>query len=506
MDAASLFTQHGSALARLAARITGDQEEARDIVADAFAALLAGGPSDPRHAVPWLYMAVRHRAYNRVRRQALAKRRLPALATETAAVVDQEPAVSHDPRVSALVSSATARLGERDRIAVWMRHVEQASYEDLAAALGTTVTQARVVVHRANAKLRRNVVASMSRRHGTARDRSMRVSDELAALLHTPVAVPPSWSTRVGDTVRRGWHRAQATTGRATRQVGELITPGIAFATVVAAGSTVPADAPRVPVAAPAAAETARLGVDDRHEVRVVGGAVGAPPASEGFTLDAIVASPVGVDGIIGSPVRFDDPGTEPKSSQSGQNLWSLLGIPMVEIDPPHDAVGPASPSTADIRSLELATLGDRNGRARALRWRIELIAPHDPSASNLYMHWGYEGSDCHTAFDWSTASNHAVFTLCPVLPEEASRRVPFRVELSPIEHGHSPVAVRVERNVIEATLDFQSLDERTGAFLRPGARMTGIMVHTKCPNGDRNCPEYDRAPDVNGYAYQVER
>src|SRR5687767_2917505 len=147
MDAAALFTQHAVALERLAARIVGDREEARDVVGDAFTALLANGPSDPHHAIPWLYVTVRHRAYNRVRRQKMVKRRLPALLADTDPAPDPESTVRHDPLVGALVATATANLNERDRIAISMRHVEQASYDEIAAALGTTVMQARVVVH-----------------------------------------------------------------------------------------------------------------------------------------------------------------------------------------------------------------------------------------------------------------------------------------------------------------------------------------------------------------------
>src|SRR5687768_6055831 len=231
MDATEIFTKHSVALERLASRLTGDREEARDLVADAFTALLAGGPADADHAAPWLYVTVRNRAYNRVRHQATEARRLAVVATEVNTTPDPESALRSDPHVRSLVATAMSNLAERDRIAVSMRHVEQATYEEIAAALGTTVMQARVVVHRANDKLRRQVVASLSgpRLKGNGALVGMsrgRISDELAALLHVPVAV--SAPSRVKEAVQALRHRLQATSGRAVRCAQEMITPGIA--------------------------------------------------------------------------------------------------------------------------------------------------------------------------------------------------------------------------------------------------------------------------------------
>ncbi|HEX2040494.1 MAG TPA: sigma-70 family RNA polymerase sigma factor [Acidimicrobiales bacterium] len=495
MDATAIFREHAVALERLAARITGDREEARDLVADAFAALLAGGPSEARHAVPWLYVTVRHRAYNRMRHQAVAQRRLPALATAVAPLAEPESAVRHDPFIRALVSTATARLTERDRIAVSMRHVEQAPYEEIAAALGTTVTQARVIVHRANNKLRRSVISSLSRRRPAVRDGSPALSEELSSLLQTPVAVPPSWSERVGNAVRRLRCRTQATTGRATVHIGELVAPGIAMVAMATGPGAAIAPAP-VPHRTTAMVSAPAFVVPRHEGTPVLALGIGAAaPRGSAFVPTSLDAPPSAMEDLVGSPVRFEDPGRF-GTPQPHHVLSRTLGLPRLLLDP----LDVSSLPEADIRSLELATLADRWGRPRALRWRLHVEAPLDASAAGFELHWGYERTKCYTLFKWPTTHDPMVLTLCPVAPE------PLDVGVIQLwaAFASSPVELRVEGTVLEAILPFESLDEGTRPFLYPGARMVRIVAHTQCPSDD--CPAYDSAPDQGGYTYQIER
>lgn len=491
MDAAAIFTEQAVALERLAARIVGDREEARDVVADAFTALLAGGPTDEHHAVPWLFVTVRNRAYNRVRRQALAQRRLPVLAAGIDAAVEPESVVRRDPFLRTLLSTATARLTARDRIAVSMRHVDQASYEDIAAALGTTVTQARVVVHRANTKLRRSVISSIARRRDIACNGRGAVSEELAVLLQAPVVIPPSRFTRVEDAVRRWWSRTRIGSGRVATQVGELLVPGAALMAVVS-GSTdavmrVPSSPALPSVAAAPAPAVERYDATTASTSTILPATLlAAPDVSTGLPP---------TKGTIGSPVRFDDPGSSP-TSQHRSRLWTLLGLPLVVFD----ALDlPAAPS-GDIRSLEFATLADLQGNPRALRWRIDLAAAPD-AASGLELQWTYEGTDCTTVFLWPMSWDSSVLTRCPVVPTSVTR-----LGLPPVEtsDSDSPVEFHIDGTVLEVTLPFRSLDERTRTFLYPGVRMVRIVAFTTCP-GIEDCPG-DRAPDDGSYTYQVER
>lgn len=507
MDATTIFTEHSVALERLATRITRDAEEARDVAADAFAALLASGPSDPDHAVPWLYLTVRHRAYNWIRRQVMAERRLPAFATEVDPALAPESAVRTDPHLRALLATATAHLKERDRLAISMRHVEQASYEDIAAVLGTTVTQARVVVHRANARLRRYVVASLSRHHADAcvdsrvkagtNDRCSgcsSVSEELATLLQVPAVLPLGHSTRARQAVRDWWRRAQATTGRVAMYAGDVIGPGVALVAMtsgsVAPVPTAPAESSVLESASAMVPRLGERGVPSADLVPI--DLSSAPPA----------AGHVAARETIGSPLRIDDPGRSARPPDSFHvqplSLLTVLGLP-VDLPDPLDV--PSFPEI-DIRSFELATLADDRGRPRALRWRIELASPPTPAVSKISLDWGYEGTECFTTFTWPSAPELRVLTACPVVP-----LVDVGVVKVHAAERSSPVESRVDGPVLEATLPFASLDRTTRTFLYPGARMLRIAVTATCPNQDPStCPTFDRAPDKGGYTYQVEK
>jgi RNA polymerase sigma factor (sigma-70 family) len=509
MDATVIFTEHGATLEGLAARITRDREEARDVVADAFAALLASGPTDADHAVAWLYVTVRNNAYNRVRRQAMAKRRLAALAADSDPSSEPESAVRCDPSVRVLISTATAHLNERDRIAVSMRHVEQASYADIAAALGTTVMQARVVVHRANGKLRKHVVASLSKhrppeRAGSFVDtaaRQGRVSEELAALLQVPALLP--CSKRVGHALREVWHRLEATGGRAVLQLGELVAPGMALV-AMATTTVAPLD---LPPARPSllSASTAGLAGEDvaPSGPQPMARRLPAVPDSSG---DASPAPPsVNVAPTATQPLRFEDPGpptrTEHFFDAERRSILGILGLPFGGIDPLELSV-----PEIDIQSFELATMGDARGRPQALRWRIALAAPPTRALSYITLQWWYEGSDCFTVFEWPAEVDAHVLTPCPVVPVVGGMEGDKPHGYAAYEYSRGKL--RLDGSVLEVTLPFASLDQVTRKFLRPGARLVRIVVMATCP--DRGVPTLDRcpsdrAPDEGGYTYRIE-
>ncbi|HEX2039402.1 MAG TPA: sigma-70 family RNA polymerase sigma factor [Acidimicrobiales bacterium] len=509
-DASTVFAEHGVALERMAARITGDREDARDLVADAFTALLEAGPSDPGHAVPWLYVTVRHRAYNRVRDRARARRRLPRLATETTTPLDPESALRHDTRVRRLLAGATEHLSERDRVAVVLRHMQQASYDEVATALGTTSAQARVVVHRATARLRRRLVATLSRRHG-ARDTCVSsiaehgvhdgcrgcvaLSDEVIALLQGAAVLPLSRPARVGNAVRTWWRRAQSTTGRAAVYVGEVLGPAAALV----AAAAVPA-LPTVPTVEALRAEPAAVTTAPHP---APSSARPAEPPGNGPTAPSAVvdatAPPPPPPGTLGAPVLLDDPGTSPGFTQSidhqRRSFLAVLGLP-VDLPDPLDA--PRGPDV-DIRSLEIATLAGPDGRASGLRWRVAFAA-EPPANVGLGLSWGFRDNQCYASFSWPAGDRLAVY--CPSYQVAG-------VSLVHSEVARARLEMRREGTVVEVTLAFASLDAFGQGLLRPGAELVRMTATASCYVNyfDRSgCENGDSAPDDrNGYSYRIE-
>ena len=490
-DATAIFAQHAVALERLAARITRDREDARDLVADAFAALLEVGPTEPGHAVPWLYLAVRHRAYNRIRDRARAKRRLSSLVVDIRVPVGPEPALWHDTRIRALLADAAAHLSERDRIAVSLRHLQEAPYDDVAVALGTTPAQARVVVHRATARLRSHVVSSLSRRHGVPD-----VSDEVVALLQGGALLPLSRPARVASTVREWWRRAQSTTGRAVVYIGEALAPAAALVAITA-GPAVPV----VPVPAMSSSPSVAAGAPIAS-VPTVDRQPAAHPVGSDVPSMRPSAPRLAVDATIGSPLHADDPGTSPGLAQSvDEQRRFALRVLGLTLDLPDPLDAPQGPEV-DIRSVEVATIAGADGRAGALRFRLGFAAPPAPNVT-AGLSWDFAGSACFARFNWP--SGRDVSLACPQY-----RLLVGDFWFSDVSRVRAEV--RVDDTVLEVVLPFGSLEDQGRALLHPGAQLVRIVASASCYVNflDRSgCENADRAPDYDdggdGYTYRVE-
>lgn len=491
-EATAIFAQHARALERLARRITRDREDARDLVADAFAAFLETGPTDPDHAVPWLYLTVRHRAYNRVRDRSRAQRRLPMLAVAGSTASGAEPALGHDRRVRTLLADAAAQLSDRDRIAVSLRHLQEAPYEDVADALGTTPAQARVVVHRATARLRSHVVSSLSRRHGVAD-----ISDEVHALLQGAAVLPLTRPARIAGVVREWWRRAQSATGRAAVYIGEVLAPAAALVAITAAPAV-----PAVPAAA--AASSAPI---EAVTATAAAPAVLREPAAHVPVPNVPPAAPAGSSVVagatIGSPVRVSDEGTSPGLAQSvDEQRRSVLRVLGLTVDLPDPLDAPQGPQV-DIQSVEIATMAGPDGRAAALRWRLGFAAP-PPENVRAGLTWGFAGSPCYASFSWPISHNVSLY--CP-----QHRQLGIIDFITFSEVSRVRVDVRLDGAALEVVLPFERLDATGRALLHPGAQLVRIvasascyvnfMERSGCENADR-APDYDRG---DGYTYRIE-
>lgn len=157
---ADLYRRERTGLARSVARITGESH-AEDLVHDAFVAYLTKSPWAARPGA-WVATVARNRALNTLRRP----RMVPLAGIEPAG--DTETPDSEREAVRRAVASALEALPERSLRALKMKFFDGADYPHIAAALGTSVPQAHVVVHRALRRLGRELVRQMAEAHGAS--------------------------------------------------------------------------------------------------------------------------------------------------------------------------------------------------------------------------------------------------------------------------------------------------------------------------------------------------
>lgn len=149
-DFAGIYEAHARDLRRFALYLSGDAALADDLVSEAFVrAWTAWGRVELPTVRAYLFTIVRNLFLHHVRDE---RHRAPL----DPAVVDRRPGPEErasDQRELAIVFAALGELPEVDRSALLMRADEQVSYEEISAALGITVTAAKVKVHRARLKL-----------------------------------------------------------------------------------------------------------------------------------------------------------------------------------------------------------------------------------------------------------------------------------------------------------------------------------------------------------------
>ena len=144
----------------LALRLTGDEDDARDVVQESYLRAYRGLKrfrGDAQFST-WLYRITANCAANQLRRR--ARHRHEELDDETGPALDAD----HDPAVLAdaadlrsRVEGALAELPPKLRAVVVLRDVYDLPHEAIAAELGISESAAKVRLHRARRKLRSQV-------------------------------------------------------------------------------------------------------------------------------------------------------------------------------------------------------------------------------------------------------------------------------------------------------------------------------------------------------------
>ena len=149
---AALVQRHGPVCLRYATRMLGNQEDAEDVTQEAFVrAYRALNRFDGSVAFrTWLMTILINRC-----RTALSKRRRHDERLDRDADVTMLATASHDTDVSLrdAIERALARLDASQREAFLLKHVEQLSYEEMAAVTGAGVSALKMRVQRACERL-----------------------------------------------------------------------------------------------------------------------------------------------------------------------------------------------------------------------------------------------------------------------------------------------------------------------------------------------------------------
>ena len=155
---AELYRQHAEAVFRLAFLLTGQRAEAEDLTSETFARALASAGTIRHETVrSYLYAIVRNLAASRLRRPVVE---VPAgeEALDVTADLDPGPEARAGMRQRlAQASAALAALREPERQVLLLCGVHGLGNAEIADALGLTVGNVRVRLHRARQQLNKLV-------------------------------------------------------------------------------------------------------------------------------------------------------------------------------------------------------------------------------------------------------------------------------------------------------------------------------------------------------------
>ncbi|MGH7699007.1 MAG: RNA polymerase sigma factor [Gemmatimonadales bacterium] len=152
---AALVRRYRDRYARYAARMLGSPDAAEDAVQDAFVRAYdqLGQCRDPDNFAGWFFLILRNRCYAERRRVKRQGPPLDELQTQVAGSDRSDGGVERAEQRSAL-RRALLKLTAEQREVFVLKHVEELSYEEIAALTGATVPSLKMRMHRAYDRLR----------------------------------------------------------------------------------------------------------------------------------------------------------------------------------------------------------------------------------------------------------------------------------------------------------------------------------------------------------------
>lgn len=150
---AVLVRRYQSRYARYAARLLGSVDEAEDAVQDAFVRAYnqLAQCRDPDNFAGWFFLILRNRCFAQ-RRRSQRHGELDGAAELTGPDNVEASLELAEQRLA--LQRALGRLTAEQREVFVLKHVEELSYEEIAARVGTTIPALKMRMHRAYDRLR----------------------------------------------------------------------------------------------------------------------------------------------------------------------------------------------------------------------------------------------------------------------------------------------------------------------------------------------------------------
>lgn len=161
-----LVERHGHAIFRLAYRITGNEEDAEDVVQETF---LKAYREIERYESrcsfsTWLYRIASNCALDLIRKRRIREQKRERGADPGQDILQSLPAANPGPerallssQIAESVDAALEELSSQERAAFVLRHFEGLSIEEIGQALGTGASATKHSIFRAVQKLRRSL-------------------------------------------------------------------------------------------------------------------------------------------------------------------------------------------------------------------------------------------------------------------------------------------------------------------------------------------------------------
>ena len=148
----SLITRWQPRLCRLAWRLTGERETARDVVQEAWMAIMRGlgRLDDPARFRPWAYRIVSNKCADWTRRRVVQRKVTQTLEREATSRRTDAPDETDSASELARLRDALAKLPEQQRAALSLYYLEGMSVSDVARVL--CVASGTVKSHLYNAR------------------------------------------------------------------------------------------------------------------------------------------------------------------------------------------------------------------------------------------------------------------------------------------------------------------------------------------------------------------
>lgn len=149
-----LYQRHATTVLAFLKRMVRDEALAEDLLQTTFVSFVRGrGRYVPGTSVrAWVFAIAANAGRDALRRRRASVERLSAEGMPPEAVAETAP--PSDPAVARAVEDALMQLPVQQREAVVLHKLEELSFEEVAVALGITVSAAKVRAHRGYRRLR----------------------------------------------------------------------------------------------------------------------------------------------------------------------------------------------------------------------------------------------------------------------------------------------------------------------------------------------------------------